>query len=349
MASAHELKSGETLSVAELRPGKGRGDTSENREVWEFIGRPFDPWMTPAEAEFVARFLRGATDGTLYDYFFVGRIGATVVGTAWHGTSRTHEIGGYGCVLTDAAHRGKGVAQVLTGLSVGRFWDDGGQAIYLGTGNPVARHVYEKSGYRQYNGICMRAVRPGLDPEAFDATYFAYDGPARTRDVHLGDLGGYTALLMARESTGWVVRDFTEAMFYAPPTVEATGSLRPFYNTLLRHESNPANQFKALVTGRDRMVAAAALAAPPAGALRGGATLEFQFCPAYSTDLATLLQETLEAATAQGIRAVRAYAVSEDRRAALRDVGFTPEAVARGLLDLGECRTDVHVLRRDLA
>jgi len=349
MASTHRLKSGETLSVTVLRPGEGRGDTPANREVWAFITRPFDPWMTAAEAEFVARFLRGATDGTLHDYMFVGRLGGTIVGTVWHGTSHTYEIGGYGYVLTDPVQRGKGVAQILTGLSVRRFWDDGGQAIYLGTGNPAARHVYEKSGYRQYNGICMRAVRSGLDPEGFDGAYFTYDGRARVRDVTLGDLGGYTALLMAREPADWVVRDFTEAMFFAPPAIEAAGSLRPFYNTMLRHESNPANQFKTLVTDRDRIVATAALAAPVGGALGGVGTLEFQCSPPYRTELATLLRETLATAAAQGMRTVRACAVSPDRRAALREVGFAGESVWRDFLDLGERRADLCALRRDLA
>ena len=112
MESTHTLKTGERLDVTTLGPGEGRGDTAANREVWWFAIQPFDPWTSPGENELMARALRGAADDSLHDYLIVGRIDGEIVGTVWHGTSsNTREVGGYGFVRTDPAHRGKGVAQ----------------------------------------------------------------------------------------------------------------------------------------------------------------------------------------------------------------------------------------------
>ncbi|MBM4437885.1 MAG: GNAT family N-acetyltransferase, partial [Actinobacteria bacterium] len=329
MLTSQRLKDGSTLAVSELGPGEGRGDTPETRAIWDFIARPFDPWMAPAEAQWLVRFLAGSTTPQLRDYLYVGRVDGRIVGTAWHATSAaTPEIGAYGFVLTDAGWRGRGIAQILTERSSARFWADGGQAIYLGTVNPVARHVYAKAGYGPYNGLAMRAVRPGRAPDAFDREYYAADGPVQVRPATIGDLGGYTALLLAHEPVDWRLRDHTEAIFYAPPALTATGCLRAFYNSLLRHEGNPANQFLVLVTSRHRIVASANLAGPAAGGLRGTATLEFQCYPTYRARLGALLSATLDAARAAGVRLVRAYADGPGRLEALAEAGFAVESVA---------------------
>ena len=349
MTLKRSLRNGETLTITVLNPGEGRGDTAVNRARWLFAACPFDPWMSPTEQEFLARLLNGTADRTLHDWVFVGELDGAIVATAWHGTgSQSSQIGGYGYVLTHPAHRGKGIAHELTSCSVRTFWDNGGQAIYLGTGNPIAQHVYEKSGYRRYNGIAMRALRPGADHQQFDAEYFAYDGRAEIRDSTLGDLGGYTALLLAPEPREWTVRDFTEAIFYAPPMVEATGSLRPFYNTVYRQEENPANQFKLLVTPSGRVVGSAAVSSPAAGALKGVGKLEFQCYSTYRGELQELLDATLEAANNGGVHQIRAHAASTDRTAALCNSGFVHEVRMPGILRTAEGMIDVHQLRLDL-
>ena len=72
---------------------------------------------------FLAEFLAGTHDPSLADTMLVGRIDGTVVGTAWHGTSRDlPEMGGYGFVFTEPEQRGKGIAQRLTELSIQGFW-----------------------------------------------------------------------------------------------------------------------------------------------------------------------------------------------------------------------------------
>ena len=185
--------------------------------------------MVPTEGAFLAEFLAGTHDPSLADTMLIGRIDGTIVGTAWHGTDRDlPEMGGYGFVFTDPAQRGKGVAQRLTELAIQGFWSAGGQVSYLGTMNPVAQHVYEKHGFCPYNGLTMRALRPGTKPDGFDDRFFSRAGAGEIRDIRMGDLAAYTGLLMLPEPREWIVRDYTEAILYAPPTVEAGGCLRPF-------------------------------------------------------------------------------------------------------------------------
>ena len=119
MDEAFALANGERLVVSVLGPGEGRGVTAVQLDAYNFLTRPFDPWMVPTEGAFLAEFLAGTHDPSLADTMLIGRIDGTIVGTAWHGTDRDlPEMGGYGFVFTDPAQRGKGVAQRLTELAI---------------------------------------------------------------------------------------------------------------------------------------------------------------------------------------------------------------------------------------
>src|SRR5438876_1225744 len=89
----------------------------------------------------------------LRDWFWLARLEGRLVATAWSGTDETTaEIGAYGYVLTDPSARSLGIARALTKVAVGRFWADGGRAMYLGTAEPTAQRVYADHGFRPYNG-----------------------------------------------------------------------------------------------------------------------------------------------------------------------------------------------------
>ena len=349
MEKVFALPNGEELVASVLGPGEGRGTTAVQHEVYSFLTRPFDPWMVPTEGGFLAEFLAGTHDPSLADTMLVGRIDGTVVGTAWHGTDRDlPEMGGYGFVFTEPEQRGKGIAQRLTELSIQGFWKVGGQVSYLGTVNPVAQHIYEKHGYRHYNGLTFRALRPGTDADSFDEQFFGRAGDGAIRDIRLGDIGAYTGLVMLLEPAEWVVRDYTEAMFYVPPAVQASGCLRPFFNSMTRHTASPANAWKVLVNDRGRLVASANLWAPTHAPVSANATLEFQAAPAYVDRAAAVIEAALDHAAANDVRAVRAFGVAEERLAVLRTAGFVAEVVQPAALDLGDCCADVTVMRRDL-
>lgn len=348
MEKVFALPNGEELVASVLGPGEGRGTTAVQHEVYSFLTRPFDPWMVPTEGGFLAEFLAGTHDPSLADTMLVGRIDGTVVGTAWHGTDRDlPEMGGYGFVFTEPEQRGKGIAQRLTELSINGFWAVGGQVSYLGTVNPVAQHIYEKHGYRHYNGLTYRALRPGTDADTFDETFFGRAGDGEIRDSRLGDIGAYTGLVMLLEPAEWIVRDYTEAMFYVPP-VQASGCLRPFFNSMTRHAASPANAWKVLVNDRGRLVASANLSAPTHAPVAANATMEFQAAPDYVDRASAVIEAALEDAEANDVRAVRAFGVAEGRLAVLREAGFVDEVVQPGALDLGDQRVDVTVMRCDL-
>ena len=349
MDEVFTLPNGEQLVASVLGPGEGRGTTAVQLEVYNFLTRPFDPWMVPTEGAFLAEFLAGTHDSSLADTMLIGRIDGTIVGTAWHGTNRDlPEVGGYGFVFTEPAQRGKGVAQRLTELAIQGFWSAGGQVSYLGTMNPVAQHVYEKHGFCPYNGLTMRALRPGTQPDAFDDQFFGRAGAGEIRDIRLGDLAAYTGLLMLPEPREWIVRDYTEAILYAPPAVEAGGCLRPFYNSMTRHATGPANAWKVLSNDRGRMVASANLWAPAHAPVSGNAMLEFQAAPAYVDRAGAVIEAALEQAAENDVRAVRGYGVSDGRMDVLREAGFVVEVVQPAALDLGDRRAEVTVMRRDL-
>ena len=349
MDEVFTLPNGEQLVASVLGPGEGRGTTAVQLEVYNFLTRPFDPWMVPTEGGFLAEFLAGTHDASLADTMLIGRIDGTIVGTAWHGTNRDlPEVGGYGFVFTEPAQRGKGVAQRLTELSIQGFWKVGGQVSYLGTVNPVAQHIYEKHGYRHYNGLTYRALRPGTDADTFDERFFSRAGDGEIRDFRLGDLGAYTGLVMLLDPTEWIVRDYTEAMFYAPPAVQASGCLRPFFNSMTRHTMSPANAWKVLINDRGRLVASANLWAPIHAPVRASATMEFQAAPAYVDRASAVIEAALEHAAEHDLRAVRACGVAAGRLEVLREAGFVEEVVQTASLDLGERRADVTVMRRDL-
>ena len=330
------LANGDRLDVHIMLPGENRGETPDHLSIHHFLTRPFDPWMVATEAAFLAQFLSGSADPSLADTLLVGRIDNEIVGTAWHATdSEIHDLGGYGFVFTSPEHRGKGIAQVLTELALEPFWDSGGLASYLGTMNPIAQHVYTKNGFRPLNGLVMRAVRPGTESEDFDSTYLRRDGDGVIRDIRLGDLAAYTHLLLTTATGGWIVRDYKEAIFHAPPSVEAGGCLRPFYNTFANHETNPNNTWKVLENKQGRLAASANLSVPSAGPLSKSAALEFQVAVDYHDRASTIINAAIEEASTNGLREVRAAAISQHRQDVLHKSGFEIETVRHNEFHLG--------------
>ena len=64
-------------------------------------------------------------------------------------------IGQVGYVGTDEAHRGKGLATVLTQMALRRLAEMGGMEFLISTGldNPAALRAYEKAGYRRMHYV----------------------------------------------------------------------------------------------------------------------------------------------------------------------------------------------------
>ena len=85
-------------------------------------------------------------------------------------------LGGLGEVATANAWRRRGLGRQLSQLARDKFWELGGEAIFLGTVNPQAAPIYESLGWRKLTGAnVMCLVRDGGSSEEFLANYFQPD------------------------------------------------------------------------------------------------------------------------------------------------------------------------------
>ena len=160
-----KLKSGETLSIEYFEPGP-QVPASLAEEITRFVIQveTLDSWPSVAESLYLKRCLQGRFAETGLDPLFLGRLDGRIAGDVGCQVSRDcPEVGSLGWVFTDPAQRGKGISSHLTRLAVQWFQDRGGVCMLLGTGNPIAHHVYEKYGFRDYNGHVMRRLSPGVE------------------------------------------------------------------------------------------------------------------------------------------------------------------------------------------
>lgn len=114
---------------------------------------------------------------------FMTRENEAVAGTCMVNTSkRLPALGGFGEVSTAPELRRRGIASDLCGQAVADFRTAGGQALFLGTGNPEAARVYHRLGWRKLAGANVMAnVTGGDSPEAFLVEHFRDVGAASVR------------------------------------------------------------------------------------------------------------------------------------------------------------------------
>ena len=338
------LANGETLAV-EVRLNEDFGPTPGNAAVRDFIVRPDEPWFSIAEREWLHHVLRGDFVSTSFDAVFVGRLGGESVGALWYGTHASHpDLGVFGYVLTDPAHRGKGVSSELTRIAAQHFLDRGGRLLYLGTGNPVAHHIYEKSGFRDYNGHVMRLSTSDKDASALDAQYFAGAGPAQVREAVPGDYARLTALYVSPET--WFTRDFREGLLNDPSQEQARCN-SCWAAIALRKRSDRDAQL-VLESPSGAIVGAAILTHGGAPATAHLAEVELIVHPTHEAQGGKLLAELADRARQAGTRTLTCLTASCDdaKISLLSEAGFVQEARIRHYLRVGEDRLDLAILRR---
>ena len=113
------------------------------------------------------------------DTYYLAWDGEEVVGSSHLTVPKTdRRLGGLGEVATTAQYRGRGIATELCRHARDAFFDQGGEALFLGTENPVARRVYERLGWKQLVGsTVMGNFRTATGPEDFLKPYFVSEGP----------------------------------------------------------------------------------------------------------------------------------------------------------------------------
>ena len=82
-------------------------------------------------------------------------------------------LGGLGEVATPPTFRRQGIAAQLCEAARDDFRGQGGEAFFLGTGNPAAARIYYRLGWRKLAGAnVMALIISGNSPEAFLVDYF---------------------------------------------------------------------------------------------------------------------------------------------------------------------------------
>ncbi len=140
---------------------------------WEEIFGPGDPDIP------IGVFLGDEVDhNRLVTY--LERDGDTLTGTCGITISRANSrLAGFGEVATRPDYRGRGIASRLCGQAVEEFVAQGGEAVFLGTGNPDAARIYHRLGWRRIAGSYVWArVTTGESPEEYLADHYRAPGQA---------------------------------------------------------------------------------------------------------------------------------------------------------------------------
>ena len=140
---------------------------------WEEIFGPGDPDVP------MGVFLGNEVDHSRL-VTYLERDGDTLTGTCGITISRANpRLAGFGEVATRPDYRGRGIASRLCGQAVEEFEAQGGEAVFLGTGNPDAARIYHRLGWRRIAGSYVWArVTSGDSPEEYLADHYRAPGQA---------------------------------------------------------------------------------------------------------------------------------------------------------------------------
>jgi GNAT superfamily N-acetyltransferase len=108
------------------------------------------------------------------DILYLMRQGGDLAGTSHLTVGKAvPRLGGLGEVATPPAFRRQGIAAQLCEAALDDFCKQGGEAFFLGTGNPAAARIYYRLGWRKLAGAnVMALIVSGNSPEAFLVDYF---------------------------------------------------------------------------------------------------------------------------------------------------------------------------------
>lgn len=159
--------------------------------------------------------LTGAEKDDNDDVYYLIRAGSEVVATAHLTVSRTDpRLGGVGEVATIQDYRGRGLAQKLCARAADEFEKRGGQALFLGTGNPVAARVYGRVGWRHVpnSNVMLRVTGTG-DPQEYVRGYYSSGAqlPVEIVEGSPGQRIGMIPLIV--HPNEWVALDANTGLF----------------------------------------------------------------------------------------------------------------------------------------
>jgi GNAT superfamily N-acetyltransferase len=307
--STATLRSGETMAMHCFQP-------PEKQWLEKLVA--FHSHKPPEWVRDITRRLRGEHVAWCDENFHFGTVGDEIVGGVWIGTPRgVKEVGMLGHVFTPEKHRQKGISNFLMRAAMQRFERNGGRALYLDTGNPVARRIYENFGFRAYNppkpeeAMIFRWVAG--DERAFDAWLFASDDKTRVRDVTWGDWTWLEAIFNL-PSHPWHVKDASHSVLGESP-------YEPQFLRLMEEVESGTTTCVVAENSSGRVMAVARVAM---GVERRDGVLELFAHPNSFAVLPMLVREIVVRAEAMGLKEVRSVAASADavRVEVLQQGGF---------------------------
>ena len=150
---------------------------SELVPLWEgTFDTPYD-FLQPVLAGREAEINRDA----IYRVRMDGRVVATSHVTTAHADPT---LGGLGEVATAPEYRRHGFAAAVCEQARDDFVTRGGEALFLGMGNPDAARVYHRLGWRKMAGAdAMVLLRSGQSPESFLVDFYRGAGSTEVREA----------------------------------------------------------------------------------------------------------------------------------------------------------------------
>ena len=244
-------------------------------------------------------------------------------------------------VQTVDTHRTKGVASALLQNLLKRFRDDGGMALYLCTANPGTGMLYGNHGFRHHVGDGMRYLAPGCD--AFDETYFGYNGPGQVRDAHWGDLPRARAPYNHHQPR-WLVKDYISHCF-------SDTRYEQHFLKLMKQTEGDAGVFVVLESQGHRVVGATAVTRYDTYYEQHVADLTFRVIPEYLEQAADLIDAIESKATRRHISILQTQIADrdEEQKTLLLDAGFSEGGLLRQQLLLDDGTVNLLIYRNHLS
>jgi ribosomal protein S18 acetylase RimI-like enzyme len=147
--------------------------------------------------------------------YALGFINNTLVASMAYFTPRnTRDIGLIEFVETLPEHRRKGISSILLSTLIKLFEKQGGLALLLCTGNPIAGKLYENHGFWYTIGDGMHRINPKLltKIDNFNEWYFQNTGHASIREATWADLPR-VSLLYNHPNPEWIIKDYLSESF----------------------------------------------------------------------------------------------------------------------------------------
>jgi ribosomal protein S18 acetylase RimI-like enzyme len=320
----------------------------EHAALRDLIIQPVARWFSEAERRYVEGALSGEFAAVACDRFWVAWAGAEPVANIYCSTAAgAPEIGLLGFAITAPAYRGRGIGTALLREALADFVAAGGVCMHLATGNPTAHHLYERCGFRDYDGHIMRFLA-SREWDGFDRAYFSDCGAGQIRRGHWGDAARITMLYVAPNQ--WFVRDYAERLYNHPAICQTRcASILPALMINTTERPGPADLatggFWVLENPARRLVAAATVTPPDVSVQLHAPVIDFLVAPAYLSQAPELLTVALAASRSGGAECVRCCVAACDsgKIDILQQVGFRHEAALAGQLKAGCDRFDLHV------